>query len=326
MNKNFKLIASVLGFVLCLTVGAFGQRTSGNIEGTVTDPNGAAVAGATVTLKASGSTSGFSATTTANDSGFFQFTQISPGSYTLTSTANGFKRSTQEVQVTVDKTTSISPRLEVGSGEVTVEVTSDSAVSIDLGNTKIDTNITKRIIEDLPAGVTFASLLKIAPNVRPELGGFQIDGASGSENVFIIDGQEVTNFRTGSLDSNFNLPFELVQEVQVKSTGYEAEYGGATGGIVNVVTSGGNDTWRGSFGASFKPSQLQANPREALASFNTGVGGVSTTNLPGNTTYFQPAKDGGTDFFPVASISGPIAKGKLWFSGSYAPQIFETTR
>ncbi len=326
MNKNFKFITAALSLVFCFTAIAFGQKTTGNVEGTVTDPNGAVVAGATVTLRASGSTSGFSATTTSRDDGFFQFSQIAPGSYTMTSTATNFKTSRQEIQVSVDKTTSVSPRLEVGAGEVTVEVTSDSAVSIDLGNTKVDTTITKRIIEDLPAGVTFASLLKIAPNVRPELGGFQIDGASGSENVFIIDGQEVTNFRTGSLDGNFNIPFEMVQEVQVKSTGYEAEYGGATGGIVNVVTSGGNDKWRGSFGSSFKTAGMQGDRRGVLASFNTGVAGVSTSNLPGNTTYFQPPNDGGTDFFPTASISGPIAKGKLWFSASYAPQIFDTTR
>ena len=315
-----------LSFVLAFTAFAFGQKTTGNIEGTVTDPNGAAVVGATVTIKASGSTSGFSAVATTNESGFFQFAQIAPGSYTLTSTAASFKQSIQEVQVTVDKTNSVNPKLEIGVGNVTVDVTSESDINIDLGNTKIDNVISKRIIEDLPAGVTFASLLKIAPNVRPEIGGFQIDGASGSENVFIIDGQEVTNFRTGSLDGNFNIPFELIQEVQIKSTGYEAEFGGATGGIVNVVTSGGNDKWRGSFGTSFKPSKFQGDPNLILASFNTGVNGVSTTNLPGNTTYFQPPKNGGTDFFPTASFSGPIVKEKLWFSASYAPQFYSTTR
>lgn len=314
-----------MSFVLAFSAMAFGQKYTGNIEGTVVDQNGAVINGATVTIKATGSTSGFSAVATTSDNGSFKFSQVAPGSYTMTSSATNFKTSTQEVQVSVDKTTTITAKLEVGAGNVVVDVTNDSAVSIDLGNTKVDNVITKRIIEDLPAGVTFASLLKVAPNVRPELGGFQIDGASGSENVFIIDGQEVTNFRTGSLDGNFNLPFDLVQEVQVKSTGYEAEYGGATGGIVNVVTSGGNDTWRGSFGASFKPSKFQGDRRPALVSFNTGVANVSTPNLPGNTSYFAGPNAGGTDFFPTASVSGPIAKGKLWFSASYAPQIFATT-
>ena len=72
------------------------------------------------------------------------------------------------------------------------------------GNTKIDTNITKQLVEDLPSGTQFTSLLKVAPNVKPEAlaGGFQVDGTSGSENTFIADGQETTNFRTGQLNSN----------------------------------------------------------------------------------------------------------------------------
>lgn len=322
MNKNFKFITVALSIVFALSAVAFGQRTTGNIEGTVTDQNGAVVVGATITVKSSGSTSGFSATTTSGSNGVFQFGQVAPGLYTMTTSATNFKTTRQEVVVTVDKTANASTRLEIGTGEVIVDVVSDTAVAIDLGNTKIDTNITKRIIEDLPAGAGFSSLLKVAPNVRPELGGFQIDGASGSENVFIIDGQEVTNFRTGVLNSNFNIPFELVQEVQIKSTGYEAEYGGATGGIVNVVTSGGNDKWRGSMGIALEPSRLQGDRREQLVSFNVG----SVTNTPGATAYFQPPTDGGTNFSPTFSLSGPIIKQKFWFAASYAPQIAETTR
>ena len=66
-----------------------------------------------------------------------------------------------------------------------------------------------------------------AETSEPIAGGFQVDGASGSENTFVVDGQEVTNFRTGALNINNNLPFQLVQEVQVKSSGFEAEFGGA---------------------------------------------------------------------------------------------------
>ena len=322
MNKNFKFISMVLTILFCFSAIVFGQRTAGNIEGNITDPNGAVIPNATVTAKSNGSTSGFNQTVTTGANGFFQFAQVPPGTYTVTATGSGFKTSSVDVQVAIDKSTGANIQLEVGQAGETVTVTSDSAVTIDPTDTKIDTNITKQIIEDLPAGVTFSSLLKIAPNVRPEPGGFQIDGASGAENVFIVDGQEVTNFRTGSLDSNFNLPFELVQEVQIKSTGYEAEYGGATGGIVNVVTAGGNDNWRGNFGISFRPGNLQGDRRTVLSAFT--VGGVS--NLPGNFERFQPPSDGGTDFFPVATLSGPIVKGKLWFSTTYSPQIFDTTR
>ena len=83
-----------------------------------------------------------------------------------------------------------------------------------------------------------------------------MDGASGSENTFIIDGQEVTHFRMGVLRQNDNLPFQLVQE-QIKGSGFEAEFGGATSGVINVVTKGGGNEWHGEFGSQFRPGSWQ---------------------------------------------------------------------
>lgn len=319
MNKNFKFITAVLSFVLCFAAMAFGQKTAGSIEGTIADQNGAVLSGATVTAVSTGSTAGYNVTVTTNSDGYFQFPQVPAGTYTVTATSNGFKTTKQDVTVVADKAVNFSPKLEVGATGVTVDVTADSAVTIDPSDTKIDTNITKQVFDALPKGTQFASLLKTAPNVRPEAlsGGFQIDGASGSENVFVVDGQEVTNFRTGVLNTNNNLPFELLQEVQVKSTGLEAEYGGALGGVINVVTVGGNDTLRGNFAISFRPGRLQGDPRPVINRFAT------TAN---NFEYFQPNKDGGTSFYPVAALSGPIVKGKLWYTLAYAPQISEFVR
>ena len=325
MNKNFKFMTSVLAVVLAFAAMAFGQRTSGNIEGTVTDPNGAVVPNSTVTAKATGTTAGFNQTVTANSSGFYRFSQIPVGTYDVTSTSTGFNTSRQEVTVSVDTTTTANFKLTVGGQGVTVDVTADSTTTLDPTDTKIDTSITRKVIEDLPTGTNFTSLLKIAPNVRPEplAAGFQIDGASGAENVFNIDGQEVTNFRTGQLNTANNLPFELVQEVQIKSTGYEAEWGGATGGVIQVITPAGNDQWRGNFGVSFAPQQWQGDPRGVLTRFSSST---TSTNTPGNFYYFDPIKQGGTDFFPVANVSGPILKEKLWFSATYAPGIYERSQ
>ncbi len=309
-----------LSFVLAFTAFAFGQSSTSSIEGTVTDQNSAVLSGATVTIKSSGSTAGYSATATTNGEGFFQFGRVPVGTYTMTSTASGFKTSRQEITVSLDKAAVVAAKLEVGGGTNIVDVNGDNSTTIDMGDTVIDSTITKKVFDELPKGTNFASLLKIAPNVRPEglSGGFQIDGASGSENTFNIDGQEVTNFRTGVLTANNNLPFELLQEVQVKSTGYEAEYGGATGGVITVATIGGNDNWHGNFGISFAPGKFQGNPRPILNQYNS----ASTTGFE----QFSPARDGGTSFFPVGSFSGPIVKEKLWFSLIYAPQIFDTTR
>lgn len=320
MNKNFKITSLVLSLMLCLSAIAFGQGTTGSIEGTVTDPNGAVIPNATVTAKSSGSTAGFNRTITSDSNGFYQFPQVPSGTYSISATSGGFKTSKENVTVSLDKAAIFNFKLEVGSSNVTVDVTSDTAVTIDTGNTQVDTNITKQVFDALPKGTNFTSLLKTAPNVRgePLAGGFQVDGASGAENVFVIDGQEVTNFRTGILTSNNNLPFEILQEVQIKSTGFEAEYGGATGGVINVVTVGGNDQFRGNFAISLRPKKLQGDFRNVLSTFGT--------NAAGNFEYFNPNEDGGTDFFPVASLFGPIVKGKLWYSASLAPQIFETSR
>ena len=325
MNKNFKFITGVLSLVLCFAAMAFGQKTSGDIEGTVTDPNGAVVAGATVTATSTGTTAGFNRSTTTNSEGYYQFSQVPVGTYNVSITGTGFKTTTTNVNVTIDRAANVNTQLEVGAGEVNVLVQSDAATTLDIGDTKIDTSITRRVIEDLPKGNGFSSLLKIAPNVRPEplAAGFQIDGASGAENVFNIDGQEVTNFRTGQLNTANNINFELVQEVQIKSTGYEAENGGATGGIIQVVTGGGNDKWRGAFGINFSPESLNGAPRQSLQRFSTAT---TVANAPGNFFYFQPRKDGGTSYSPVASMSGPIIKERLWFSATYAPQVSEYQR
>ncbi len=94
-----------------------------------------------------------------------------------------------------------------GNGlSATVNVTSGEVVSVDTSETKVQTNITAAQIETLPKGTSFASLLRVAPGLVPQglSGGFQVDGSSGAENVFVIDGQEATNFRTGTLNKNDN--------------------------------------------------------------------------------------------------------------------------
>ncbi len=184
----------------------------------------------------------------------------------------------------------------------------------------MQSNITAQTIELLPKGVGFTSLLQTVPSVRAEplSGGFQIDGASGSENVFVIDGQEVNNFRTGVLDANNNVPFQIVQEIQVKSGGFEAEFGGATGGVISATTKSGGNDFHGSVGAGFRIAKFQAGPSPFLR--------LATATGFNQAEYIRPRRDEGTDFFPSVSLSGPIIKDRMWFFGTYAPQLFNTDR
>lgn len=338
MRKNIKQITLMLSLVFCLATVSFGQRTTGDIEGTIKDAAGAVVPNVSVTIVSSTGgnqsgatsgndtsvTSGFRRTVQSNDEGFFRVQQIPPGSYTVTTAAvSGFGEARYDnVRVALDATTPLDVVLNIGSQANIVDVSVDDAPPIDVGGTKIQTNITSQRIELLPKGVDFTSVLKTVPGTRGEslAGGFSVDGASGSENAFYIDGQEVTNFRTGTLNGNNAIPTQFVQEVQVKSSGFEAEFGGATGGVISVVTKGGGNDFRGEFGVQFGVPKLNGGPRPSLLRFTSG----SAATFTQSTEYFTQFKSDGTNVFPTANLSGPIIKDRLWFFSSYSPQYYVT--
>ena len=307
-----------------LTSVVLSQETTGSIEGAVRDEAGAVVPGINITVRSTGTSTAFRRSIVTKSDGSFNIQQVPPGTYEVTnSEEKGFGATTVgNIVVSLGKASLVSLVVKPGGATATVDVNATDAGQIDTTDQKIQTNIGQREIESVPKGTNFTSLLKVAPAVRLEgnAGGFQVDGASGSENTFVIDGQEVTNFRTGTLNSNNNLPFQLVQEVQVKSSGFEAEFGGATGGVINVVTRGGNNEFHGEAGISFDPRALRGDPRGVLQRYTL----TGTTTL--GSELFQPNKDEGTNFFPSISLGGPIFKDRLWFFGSYTPQFLERNR
>ena len=315
MIKNFKFSSLVAVFVLCLSSVAFGQETSGGIEGTISDPQGGVVPGVTVTI--TGIDQGFTRTLTTDNQGFFRAQQVPPGRYRIAAGgASGFADAVNEnVVVSLGRVSPINFSLQLAGTTEQVTITASDTPAIDTTSAgKIQTNIGQQTIELLPKSPNFTSLLAVSPGTRnePLSGGFQIDGASGSENTFIIDGQEVTNFRTGTLNINNNIPTQFVQEVQIKTSGFEAEYGGATGGVVNVVTRGGTNEFNGEIGMEFVTSELQARGRQIL--------GASNTEL----FYVQPQRSGGLTTIPTVQFSGPILRDRLWFFASTQPQFIRT--
>ncbi|MEO6590127.1 MAG: TonB-dependent receptor [Pyrinomonadaceae bacterium] len=317
MNRNFKLVSLVLSFILCLGVITFGQERTGVIEGTARDASGAVVPNATIMIEGNA----FNRTVNTNDEGYYRVQQVPPGKYNVTVTAGSFQKIIQkDVLINLGQATLFDPELRANvSAEVTV--TGEGVATIDPTSSKIQTNLGAERLETLPKGTNFTSALRAAAPVRPEPtgGGFQIDGASGSENTFVIDGQEVTNFRTGTLNASNNVPFQLVQEIQVKSNGFEAEYGGATGGVINVVTKRGSDDFHGEVGAQFDTPKFDAGPRRILSS--------STLTLPtAPNRYIYPTRDSGVSFFPSFYIGGPVIKKHLYFFASHSPQFFNTQR
>jgi hypothetical protein len=322
-KRMLGLFSLLLGAALLVASAsfAFAQETAGTIEGTVTDTSGARIPGATVKVEGAA----FTRSATTDSNGFFRLLQVPPGAYKVTVSANNFSGANAEnVEVVLGKTTPLEFALKVGNVSEQVNISADEVVRIDPTDNKIQTNITAKQIDALPKGTNFTSILKLSPATRAEplSGQFQVDGASGSENAFIIDGQEVSNFRTGVLNTNNNVPFQFVQEIQIKTSGFEAEYGGATGGVINVVTKGGSNEFHGEAGIHFEPNKLWAGPRPGLNAFRTGTG----ANFVQINEYVKPAKDDFNNYFPAFAIGGPIKKDRLWFFTSYAPQIFDTTR
>lgn len=330
MTKILRSSLLTLFVICCLSAITFGQRTTGDVEGTVTDPKGAVVPGVEVTL--AGVTVGFNRTVQSDSNGVYRFQQVPAGTYKISTAAiSGFAATILEsVTVTLEKITTADITLGISGQVNTVEISTDPlGVNVDPTQSKVQTNITSQLIDQLPKGGSFTSLLKVSPGTRSEplSGGFQVDGASGSENSFLIDGQALENFRTGTLNAANNIPTSLVSEIQVKTGGFEAEHGGASGGVVSVVTKSGSDTWHGEFGTVLESSRLQPGPRFALSRFVSSSS--SQAAILANPDYVYAIKmprDQYLNSYPTASLGGPIVKRHLWFYGNYSPQIFDTTR
>ncbi len=334
--KMIRYATFVMSLVFCLATVAFGQETTGSIEGTVKDPNGAVVPNVSITITsaktaASGTTTtgistGFKRTSNSNDEGEFRVLQVPPGLYdVVTTAASGFGEARYEnVTVAIGQATQLAVTVTPGTTTTTVDIVSSEATPVDISNNAIQTSINAQEIELVPKSTGFTGLLKTVPGTRPETrtGGFSVDGASGGENVFVIDGQEVTNYRTGTLNETYNVPTQLVQEVQVKSSGFDATYGGATGGVISVVTRGGGNEFHGEFGIQAEPAGLNGKARQLLTRFTTGT--VAAGNFQQTAEYFNPLKGDGDNFFPTANLGGPIIKDRIWFFTSYTPQIFNT--
>ena len=318
MGKRSFLLLTACFCLFVLTGSAFGQETTGGIEGTVKDAAGAVVPNVSLTITtasgtAAGTTTtgigaGFRRVITTNGDGFFRALQVPPGTYDVVTTASsGFGESRYEnVLVTIGQNTSVNITVNAGTSVNTVDVVANDAAPVDTTSSGLQETINAQSIELIPKSTGFASLLKTIPGTRPEsrTGGYSVDGSSGGENVFVIDGQEITNYRTGTLNETYNIPTQLVQEVQVRSTGFEAAYGGATGGVVSVVTRGGGDNFHGEIGIQFEVPKLNGKERPLLNRLTFTAPVVPRIRR----IRFFPQKARGNNYFPTFNLGGPISR------------------
>ena len=316
---------------LCLAITlsgiAVGQESTGEIQGTVKDQTGAVVPNVTITIK--GMSIGFNRSVQTDEKGYYSARQLPPGTYSLsTEAASGFAAQTKDnIQVGIGTATTVDFEATTANVSAVVNV-QDSGVMVDATETKAQDNISAREMEALPKGTGFSSLLRTTASVRPEpmSGQFTINGATGPENSFIIDGQETQNYKNGLLNTNNDIPFQALSEIQVKTSGFEAEFGGATGGVINGVTRSGSNEFHGEFGMGFSTQELNARPRPVWSNQLISAGNPATAATGQGFEYFQQNRDGGTNEYPTALLSGPIVKDKLWFFAIHSPRIVNTIR
>jgi len=327
MRKSLSFLASVIALAFAMSISIVAQQTAGSIQGTVSDPNGAVIPGAAVTV--TGVNVGFNRTVSSDKNGVYQLRQLPVGTYKVSIAAiQGFTGQTKDnVEVGLNNMTTLDFSLSAQQSAV-VDVTGEGVI-IDTTDTKSQANISARAIEALPKGTGFTSLLKTTVAVRNEpLGGqFSINGSTGPENSFIVDGQETQNFATGLINTNQDIPYQAVQEIQVKTSGFEAEFGGATGGVINAVTKGGSNQFHGEFGLNFNTQKLNAGPRN-IPQLTTGLV-AATETVPGSKQGLETRtfnRDGGMNFYPTALMSGPVIKNKLWFFAIHSPRYTHVER
>jgi TonB dependent receptor/Carboxypeptidase regulatory-like domain/TonB-dependent Receptor Plug Domain len=338
------LLPAVLSALLALPA-AFAQETTAGVQGSVKDPSSAAIPNATVEVT-SPALIGVRKVQT-DSSGNYRFSALAPGIYGMTVTASGFRTYRQSgIDLSVGRLPSIDVRLEVGSVAETIEV-SDAIPLVDVTRSNAAVIVDQQILNNIPKGRSFQSVIPFAAGARQEPlqggtssrdNGFQIDGASDSENVYLVDGVNTTNIANGGVGKSFQMDF--IEEVQIKSGGFEAEYGGALGGVINVVPKHGSNEWHGGVFTYFRTNALNANDACGSGYTSGGVGtfaGFSTVcglrlnpNLPSLSTanrldgvpeYYLPAKDQRRIVEPGYSIGGPLLKDRLWLFSSYVPTL-----
>ena len=305
---NVGTVAALALVALFAVAPASAQEQVGAIQGTVSDASGAVLPGATVEAVSAGGTR-LSGTT--NESGAYRFPRVPPGTYVVIAKLDGFNPAElQNVKVGLGDTATANVTLEVGAVSETISVVGEAG-QIDVKSSATSAAITGEDIAMLPKGRDFTTIATMAPGVTQEgfAGGLSIDGASGSENRFVIDGVDTTDAFDGT--SGQNLITEFVEEVQVKSAGYPAEFGGSVGGVINAVTKSGTNEFKGWVGVYYNDRDWDGAERP-------------TPYETGTSLYRTFEEDDITRTEPGFGIGGPIAKDMAWFYGGYTYTEVET--
>jgi hypothetical protein len=308
-----------LFMVLCIALAGtavFAQdiATKGSIGGVVTDTNGAAVPNARVTVSGQqGETS-----VQTNEDGGYTVSDLMPGTYTVTVEQQGFKKQVATgVTVYVGREATVSPKLEAGNISEVVTVTDTGG--IDQQSTAVGQNLNDDLFNQIPVPRGVVGLFYLSPGAADSLGGGSanpsIAGGSALDNLYIADGVNITDSAFGglgtftrvygSLGTGINTSF--IKEVQIKTGGFEPQYGQSQGGIINIITQSGGNEYHGALYGFMRPDAFEATRKQRDDFSVNKVGKILAEE----------------QFDIGADLGGyvPGLKDKLFFFGSFNPTI-----
>src|SRR5271165_2517288 len=303
-----KLIVGILGLLVIFAVMAPSlmaqSLTTGDINGTVTDPSGAVVPNAAVTLRNTGN--GETRNGTTNSAGVYRFSLLSPGTYTVTVTAPGFNKTESSYNVNLGQATVANVKMALGSATQTVEVTT-AAPLVQTDNADLSTSYGKNVIQNSPNGgndLTYVAQTApgVAMNTGQGYGNFNANGLPATSNLFTVNGENdmdpYLNLNNSGA-TNLTLGKNELQEATVITNAYSGQYGQQAGAQVNHVTRGGTNQYHGDVFYEWTGRELDANDW-----FNNHT-------TPQTPRPFANNNEWGANF------GGPIKKDKIFFFVDY---------
>ena len=304
--------------VLLAGAAANAQEVTGRVVGQVVDKDsGQALGGVTVIVQGP---QGEDATIT-DEKGDYGFTSLQVGRYVIRFYLGNAATQVEQpdVMVQAEKTVRVNARISGAAQAAAAETTVIKARApiVDIGSARVGATFDDELNRNLPVPLTMGELIEKAPGafIDPS-GNVSIGGATGLENTFMVNGLNVTGMEFGNtnmagstLSGGTNLPLEFLSQVDVNSGGYQAEFGGGMGGVINSVLKTGGNEFHGSVFGYDAPYWLSAAPQGIRPTYGNVLGGVR-----------KPDFDSQIGF----EVSGPLIKDKLFFWVGFAPRIADT--
>jgi Carboxypeptidase regulatory-like domain len=328
------LLCTTLCMLLLAAPASAQQAATATLEGVINDPAGAVVPGATVTAR--NTQTGLTRTIQTDESGVYRLAALQPGTYELTVTAANFAEAKRSgITLTVGQKLNLEIALSIGASSATVNITAEAPV-IETTRTNVAASVGERAVRELPVnGRNFLDFVTLTPGVvrDPRGGDLSFGGQRGTLNSVQIDGVDNNNLffgqslgRTGSGRAPYQFSQDAVQEFQVNTNSFSAEFGRAAGGVINVITKSGTNEFHGTGFWFYRDRSLNANNLRFDAGLNNAT--LRESLIPNGRVYSAASQSVvGTPTKPPyhfnqfgGNIGGPVRKDKAFFFFNYDGQ------